>query len=270
MFASSRAGGIVARVAASAVRGMVLAPLLAGIFVAHSHFANSAGFKFWPANEAILGYANFVSNVVPEGSRFAFAGITDCKFEWGKPTYLPIMCGREMMSDDYYGYPKGLTERNYPPRFYRKSLEKYLFFSDAYSISHWAVTDSKTKSFFDANPGHFAQVDYRMLQSTHVFTYKVIRKEPLSRCYRGNAEVFARENEFVVEPASSDEELIVIRYNWRPGLFCRTPGAEIAPFAIDENLRFISVKPSGNARVEIGYRPSWNKLQPNFDGTFHH
>jgi len=62
----------------------------------------------------------------------------------------------------------------------------------------------------------------------------------------------------------------VIRYNWRAGLICRTPGATIEPFAVDEHLRFIAVHPGGHACVAIGYRPHWAPLEPNFDGTFHH
>ncbi len=255
---------------AIAARGIALSSLFAGAFVAHAHFANSAGFKLWPANDAIIGYAGFIRNIVPTGARFGFTGITDCKFEWGKPTYLPILSKREMMSDDYYGYPKGLTERNYPPRAYRDSLDKYLFFSDAYAITHWAVTDSKTKSFFDSHPEHFKEIDYRMLQSTHVYTYEILRDAPPKRCYHGDAEVEARENALMVFPAEPTTEEIVLRYNWRPGLKCHTPGAEISPFPVDGNLVFVSVKPNGNKRVEIGYRPSWHPLQPNFDGFFHH
>ena len=62
----------------------------------------------------------------------------------------------------------------------------------------------------------------------------------------------------------------MLRYNWRDGLFCRTPGAAIEPFAVDDNLRFIAVKPGGNGRVAIGYRPHAAPIQPNFDGYFHH
>ena len=71
-------------------------------------------------------------------------------------------------------------------------------------------------------------------------------------------------------PADPAAERVVIRYNWRDGLVCRTPGAAIEPFAVDGNLRFIAVKPGGNAGVEIGYRPHAAPVKPNFDGTFHH
>ena len=42
------------------------------------------------------------------------------------------------------------------------------------------------------------------------------------------------------------------------------------PFDVDGNLVFIAVKPNGNARVTIGYRPQWRPMKPNPDNTFHH
>lgn len=271
-YLSWRQGGTLLRKCATAARCcVVLAVLALGGRVASAHFANSAGFKFWPANDALYGYADWIKENVPRGGRFAFAGLTDCKFEWGKPSYLPILCGREMMSDDYYGYPKGLTERNYPPKFYRKSTESFIFFSDAYGITHWAVTDSRSKRFFDSNPDLFELADYRMLQSTHVYTYRRKGPEKAGPVLLGEAEVAARENSITVTPSAAClDGMIVIRYNWRRGLRCRTEGAEIFPHKVDENITFIGVRPSGRGEVRIGYSPSWAPLQPNFDGTFHH
>ena len=93
---------------------------------------------------------------------------------------------------------------------------------------------------------------------------------PGTRFYEGAGRVAARENRLEVTLADPSAERVVLRYNWRPGLVCRTPGATIAPFAVDENLRFIAVHPGGNERVAIGYRPHAAPIQPNFDGTFHH
>ena len=65
-------------------------------------------------------------------------------------------------------------------------------------------------------------------------------------------------------------ERAVIRYNWREGLVCKTAGARIGPVEVDGNLRFIGVEAGGNEWVEIGYRPHWSGIEPNFDGRFHH
>lgn len=248
---------------------VILACLGMGGRVAVSHLGNAAGFKLWPAQEPVYAFADWIAANVPPGGRLAFAGITDCKFEWGKPTYLPMLSGREMMSDDYYGYPKGLTERNYPPKYYRKSADLFLRFSDAYGITHWVVTDSRSKAFFDAHPETFEPVDYRMQQSTHIYTYRRIGTGDPTRCLIGSARVTARENRIEIVPADPQDE-IVLRYNWRPGLVCRTPGASIRPYEVDENLRFIAIDPGGNETVVLGYRPTWHPLEPNFDGSFHH
>lgn len=258
------------RTPAGAVSAAVLlASLALGGGVAVSHLGNGGGFKLWPAHEPVYAFAEWISENVPPGGRVAFAGITDCKFEWGKPTYLPILSGREMMSDDYYGYPKGLTERNYPPKYYRSGIDLFLRFSDAYGITHWVVTDSRNKRFFDEHPEAFEPVDYRMQQSTHVYTYRRVGVGDPTRCLIGSARVKARENRIEIVPADPQDE-IVLRYNWRPGLVCRTPGASIRPYEVDENLRFIAVDSGGNETVVLGYRPTWHPLEPNFDGSFHH
>lgn len=249
----------------------ICAALVIGGHVASEHFANRSGFKFWPANQNLYDYAEWINSNVPKEGRFAFAGITDCKFEWGKPTYLPILCDREMMSDDYYGYPKGLTERNYPPKYYRKSTEAFVFFSDTYGITHWAVTDSRNKGFFDTQTNLFELVDYRMLQSTHIYTYRRTMTSPASKTFLGSGTVTAKENEIVIVPTNvSSNDEIVIRYNWRPGLRCKTHGSEIFPYKVDKNLTFIGIRPNGNDKVIIRYRPTWHRLLPNFDGSFHH
>ena len=62
----------------------------------------------------------------------------------------------------------------------------------------------------------------------------------------------------------------MLRYNWRDGLVCRTPGAAIEPFAVDENLTFIAVRPGGNERIDVGYRTHAAPIRPNFDGYLQH
>ena len=82
--------------------------------------------------------------------------------------------------------------------------------------------------------------------------------------------VRAEENRIVVEFAGAAPEECRIRYNWRKGLVCRTAGAEIFPAEMSEQVRFIGIRPGGNGRVEIGYRPHAAPVEPNFDGRFHH
>lgn len=246
--------------------------LLFGGLIAYQHFSNQAGFKLWPANACVYEYASWIHDNVPPEGRMAFAGLTDCKIEWAKPTYLPILSQREMMSDDYYGYPKGLTERNYPPKKYRSSLDAFLFFSDSYAITHWGVTDSRNKKFFDSHPNEFECVDYRTFQSTHLYTYRRRSSSPPSRCFLGNATISASENTILVTPLHSNTNTtIVIRYNWRPGLYTPTPNTSLLPFKVDDAISFIAIQTENpSSPIKIKYSPSWKPLQPNPDGTIHH
>ena len=272
LLARAPRGGAARRAALVAAQACVLASLLFGTRVAAAHAGNRAGFKLWPAEPVVFAFAEWARQHVPPGGRLAFSGETDCKLDWGKGAYLPVLAGREMMSDDYYGYPKGLTERNYPPRHYRRSTEAFLHFSRLYGITHWAVTDPRTRRFCEEESGHFALVARFQMQSTDVRVYEITDADARAptRLLLGEGEVEAREDRLVVRPADPRADRLVLRYNWRDSLRCRTPGAEIGPFAADDKLRFIEVRPHGAAEVVIGHRPSWKPLAPNFDGRYHH
>jgi hypothetical protein len=110
------------------------------------------------------------------------------------------------------------------------------------------------------------------MQSTDVRVYEIADADAAAptRLLEGAGEVEARENRIVVRPADPAAERLVLRYNWRDGLVCRTAGASIEPYAADANIRFIAVHPNGAREGEIGYRPSFRPLAPNFDGAYHH
>ncbi len=258
----------------AAAQGLVAAALLLGVRVAFAHAGNAAGFRFWTAEPVVAEFADWVRANVPPGGRLAFAGATANRLDWGTATYLPILSGREMMAADYYSFPRGFVELDYPPRFYRnKGVDAILDFSRAYGITHWAVCNPVyVEKCFGREPERFVPVARFRMQSTELPVYAVA--DPwaagVTRFLEGEGEVEARERRIVVRPADPAAERLVLRYNWRDGLRCLTPGASIEPFAFDENLRFIAVRPNGAPVVEIGYRATGRPLAPNFDGTFHH
>lgn len=254
----------------TAGQGVALALLFTGQRIAVAHFGNTAGFKLWPSQASIAEFVEVIQREVPPDARLAFAGMTDCRYEWGKPAFLPILANREMMADDYYGYPKGLINYNYPPKPYRSTHEGIRSFSEAYGITHWAVADDWWRQAFLRAPELFTPVHTMNMQSSTIDLFAVNGVAESSRFHEGSGRVEARENRIDVLPDDPNADRVVIRYNWRDGLVCRTPGAEIAPVPIHDHLIFISVKPNGHARVTIGYRPQWRPLKPNFDGTFHH
>lgn len=249
-------------------KGAVVWVLAFSPVVAVSHAANSSGFKLWPTEPVVKYFADWIRDNVPPHGRLAFADLTDCKYDWGKIAYLPVMTGREMMSDDYYGFPKGLTSRRFPPRAYRSSEKAYVAFTRLYGITHWSVTDDRNRRFFDNSP-HFAHCARFAMQNSRIDIYRFLDQPDPTPFLVGEGDVSAKPGSIKVKPADPNGGLLVLRYNWRPGLHC-TEGAAIEPFNADENLKFIAVRTNGLREVEITYRPGWRRLEPNFDGTFHH
>ncbi len=262
------------RLGGAASRGLLLAALLAGLRMAGAHAANSAGFRLWPAEPVVREFADWVHANVPEGGRIALAGRLHMRLDWGRAAYLPVLAGREFFGGDYYAFPAGMVEFDCPPRAYRDPPEGYLRYARAYGITHWVALDDRAAAFFDSFGGAFERVPggaFRM-QSTKLTVFRVAEPwaDAPTRFLEGSGEVEARENRLVVRPADPAAERLVLRYNWRKGLVCRTPGASIAPFAVDGNLRFVEIRPGGAAEVEIGYVPHWSRMEPNFDGSFQH
>ena len=268
------------RAVLSVAQGLVAAALLLGIRVAAAHAGNAAGTKFWSAEPVVREFAEWVHGNVPEGGRLAFAGATYNKFDWGTVSYLPILSGREMMSADYYSFPRGFVELDYPPRAYRSSLDDFLEFSRLYGVTHWAVMDKNPRKlgFYEGapdcggRPGAFELAARFQMQSTDLRVYRVTSAwaGDVTRLLEGEGTVEASERRIVVRPADPAAERLVLRYNWRDGLCCLTSGATIEPVAVDPNLRFIAVHPNGAPEVVIGYQATGRPLSPNFDGTFHH
>lgn len=254
----------------AAAQGIVLATLLMGFRVIQMHYANQGPAPLRTLSPEMQEFAEWIRAEVPEEGRLGFAGKSVHFYGGGNIAYLPVLAGREMMADDYYGFPRGTIEYNYPPATYRRDIDSYVFFSRAYGITHWVATTPDALEFLASHPDRFEPVRSMAMLERTFKVYRVKELGPVSRFWEGAGRVVARANHLEVFPADPSAERVVIRYNWRNGLFCRTPGASIEPFAVDENLRFIAVHPGGNARVVIGYRPHAAPVKPNFDGNFHH
>ena len=273
LFAGAAAGRGGWRAAGWALaQGVVLATLLFGVGRAHAYYANRdrTGIKMRTLSAELRDWVRWIRAEVPAEGRLAFVGSASHFYGGGNVAYLPVLADREMMADDYYGTPPGAIEYNYPPAAYREDVDRWLFFSRAYGITHWVGYRPAALAFFAAHPEQFEQVAALPMSGSQLAVFRVKAAAPPTRFLEGAGRVDARENRLEVWPADPRAERVVIRYNWREGLHCRTPGASIEPFAVDEHLRFIAVHPGGNACVAIGYRPHWAPLAPNFDGFFHH
>lgn len=264
------AGGRRGRWFRALAQGVVLATLILGFRAVRMHYANQGPAPLRTLPPEMADLADWIRAEVPADGRLGFAGRAVHFFGGGNIAYLPVLAGREMLADDYYGFPRGTIEYNFPPAAYRRDAVRYLAFSRAYGITHWISSWPDALAFLASQPENFERVKATAILDRPVEIYRVKDPGPGSRFMEGAGCVEALENRLEVFPADPAAERVVIRYNWRAGLVCRTPGAAIEPFAVDENLRFIAVRPGGHARVEIGYRPHAAPIAPNFDGHFHH
>ena len=259
-----------ARWARAAARGIVLATILMGFRTVAMHYGNRGPLKLRTFSPEMADFVEWIRREVPEDGRLGFAGRNVHFYGGGNLAYLPILAGREMMGDDYYGFPRGTVEFNYPPEYYRREVGRYLFFGRAYGITHWVATMPEALAALLGNPDEFEPVRHVELLGRDVVAFRVRNPGRGTRFLEGEGNVEARVNRLVVRPADPGAERVVVRYNWRDGIYCKTPGAAIEPHAVDENVRFIAVRPGGNESVEIGYRPHAAPIPPNFDGRFHH
>ena len=207
------------------------------------------------------------ANVPPDG-RVAFAGRAVHAYGGGNTAYLPVLTGLEMMGDDYYGFPRRTIEYNYPPRAYRELGEDgWRAFTELHGITHWVAVNGSEIGRLRSMEDWLEEVaSFHVANGGYDIVVFAVRGARGGRFLEGSGRVEADFNRLRVETSGP----AVLRYNWRNGLVCRTPGAAIAPVPVDDHLRFISVDPGTNAVVEIGYKAHWAGVEPNFDGRFHH
>ncbi len=246
-------------------RAALFAVLLLGGYNVSHHYANRGLARAQPMPEELDEFVEWIRAEVPENGRLLFAGRAVHGYGWGKIAYLPVLAGREMMADDYYGFPRGIVEFEYPPQPYRDSAEGYLAYASAYNVTHIVTIHNRYREQFDRHPEVFQPAWVFDPEGANITAYRVLRPAPM---LPSAGRVRAAINRIVVEFDEEPED-VILPYDWRNGLFSRTPGAEIGPHAYDNNIRLIAVRPHGSRRVEIGYRTPWGPLEPNFDGRPH-
>jgi hypothetical protein len=265
-----RKGEALRRLAACLACGAVVAGLALEARTVRTHYRNERTAKLRTYGGAhIDAWVQWLRENVPEDGRVAFAGKAVHAFGGGNTAYLPVLTGREMMGDDYYGFPRGTIEYNYPPRVYRERGEEgWRAFGEAYGVTHWVAVNPNDVSRLRSLKGLCEEVARFHLMGLYNITVFAVKGAKGGRFLEGSGRVEAEPNRLRVHVDGGGRA--VIPYNWREGLVCRTEGAQIEPVAVDENLRFIGVEAGGNEWVEIGYRPHWSGIEPNFDGRFHH
>lgn len=243
-----------------------LALLLLSAEMAVRSYDNKGPAPAQTMEEVVPQMLSWIEDQVPEKGRLLFAGSAVHAYGGGKIAYLPLLAKREMMADDYFGFPQRTIEYNFPPRVYRKDSEKFRAYLEAYNVTHVITSHDKFRDYFASYPEDFIWQSTFSFREATLSGYRFVRHQPLMG---EEVEIQAKVNAFQIDfPAEIHEA--VISYNWREGLRCLTPGAEIAPFQVDENIRFIRVTRGDDTRVKLGYQTPWKPLALNFDGSFHH
>ena len=103
-------------------------------------------------------FVEWIRADVPEDGRLGFAGRAVHFYGGGNIAYLPVLAGREMMADDYYGFPRGTIEYNYPPRTYRQGSRRLSVLLAR--LWHHALggDDAGRLEFLAAHPDQFERV----------------------------------------------------------------------------------------------------------------
>lgn len=242
-----------------------LALLLLGIPNAAKLYNGKGDASFGPIPAFVTELAVWVRENVPEGSRLLFAGRTRHAFGHAHVAYLPLLAGREMMACDYYDFPPGTFEPDYPPKASRGEPGGSHAFMVRHGVSHVITYRQNYIDWFRSEPEHFEEVaEFR--HGTHEIVFRVFRvKESHGVFLEGEGTVEADINRLRVTFPGDPPERAVVAYNWSDRLAADGP-AEIAPYETGTILgrnarrelipvRFIEIRPHGAREVDIRYEP---------------
>lgn len=228
-------------------RAMVFALLALGAFNCSRIYGNITYARYVTLSEEVKSLMAYLQAAVPANGRVLFAGRCLHAYGGGNVAYLPALAGCEMMADDYYGFPVGTIEYEYPPPPYRQSIESMQSFFEAYNVTHVLTYHEKWLRHFAQYPDYFIPVP---VLSRHFSLFKINRTPAIT--IGGAAVVRAGFNKLSVHMTQPADELI-LKYNWLKGL-AATPGVELFPYPYDEHIRLIGVRPHGQKNFEVHFK----------------
>jgi len=195
-------------------------------------------------------FVEWLADNTPEGSRVLFAGRTVHYYGGGHIAYLPRLVGREMMADDYYAFPVGTIEYNYPPPAFRQPRERLLEFMNLYNVSHVVMYKDAGKRVFRSFPDAYSEIDE--FDDLGVSIFRVATVPGLFAKGAGRATATFNRIQVALEDAAAEA---VLRYNWSDEL-AAPPPVELFPWDAGDGIRFIGIRPNGCADFTIRFR-SW-------------
>ena len=244
-----------ARAAAVPLQGAALALLVLGIFNVGRLYHGEGNASFRPLPPFVQELSSWVSENVPENHRFLFAGRTIHAFGRGHVAYLPVLAGREMMACDYYEFPPGTYEADFPPRAARSlpgGLHEYMV---RHGVSHVVTYRPNYVRHFEERPAEFESVPEfeNAAKWGHFRVFKVLGSHDVF--LEGTGSVHADFNRLEIAFRAPAPDRAVIAYHWHDRLQADPP-AQIEPVdsGTPNEAPFIAIRPNGAETVVIRYR----------------
>ena len=231
------------------VRAALFALLVLSAYNIKRIYANEGIAPYQVLRAPIPELTDWIRNETPADGRIMFAGACVHAYGWGNVAYLPVMAEREMMADDYYGFPAGTIEYNYPPRRFRASPEMMQLFMESYNVTHVLTYRDNWKQYFREHADTFREELSFTCVSHEITVFTVLR--PSSKFLEGEGRLSADFNRIDIE-LDAPQERLVLAYNWIDGLHS-PEGVELFPVVRDEEITLIGVRPGARLWFSIRF-----------------
>lgn len=236
---------------AAILQSLTLALLALGVVNTARIYGGQGFAPFTALQPSVQQLADWVRSHVPEDGRLLFAGRAVHAYGRGHIAYLPILAGREMMACDYYGFPVGMVEMDYPPRAARDRPGGLHGFMRLHGVSHVVTYHKNYIDYFRSEPNQFREATSIASEAGGVFVvFEVLGGG--GKFLEGEGSVKADFNRWTVTFPEVPPTQAVIAYNWHDRLRADAP-AVVFPHDTGLGATFIGIRPNGARQVIIRY-----------------